>query len=127
MFDTITLDDGQPYLQDKLVTIKNFEGKSILSYKYIEGVNVYEKSIKLCLNTYYLTIDYDDSNYYSDNKWKILSSDDLYILISDENVYKTVVNGLPEYYLFEDSSKEDSMAMGETLEDFHILRNIFYE
>jgi len=128
VYETITVDGKTPYLQDMLVRIKNFAGKSIISNKYIRSVLVYEKSIGLAVDDYCLTIDYDNPYYYSDEKWKILDNEDLYILINSDKLYKIVVNGVPEYYLFERLSEEyTTVAMGEMLEDLYILLDIFYE
>lgn len=128
VFDTITLDNKEPILQDKVATIKNYDGKTLISAEYISPIDVYETSIGITYNDLSLTIDFNEENYHIDGPWTILSNNP-YTLINENKTYKIVKNGLPEYYAFTqyDKTNYENKPMGGTLEDFNILISLFYK
>ena len=134
VLDTITLDNNHPFLEDQIVSMKNFKGQSLISYRYVDTVDIFDKVIDF--NTtgyvarYYMSVDYDGDNFYwYTSNWKILSLDDPYTVISDEHYYKVVKDGIPTYYQFRgyDEHTGDRIYHGETLVDLEYLLKIFYE
>lgn len=128
VFDTITLDNKEPILQDKLATMKNYDGKTPISAEYISPIDVYETSIGISYNNLTLTLDLKEDAYHIDGPWTILSNEP-YTLINEDKTYKIVKNGIPEYYSFEqyDEANYENKPMGGTLEDLDILISLFYK
>lgn len=130
VLDSIERDNGTPILQDKIVSISNFNNQKLISYKYVNWVDGNRKYFLLSKEGKSLIV--SDSNHrYShlNSQWEVLSTDP-YITVHDEQkVYKVVVNGFPQYYDYSDYSTEDGIAVKAdgTLDGLNKILNIFYK
>lgn len=133
VLETIVEDTGEPLLKDKIVTIQNFNNQKIISYKYIYSVEAGRESISLVNGSKNLRVSFSSSNYsYSSGNWTILSSEDPYITVNKEQmVYKVVIDGLPQYYEYNDYGNDDSgnppIKADGTLKGLNSVLKYFYK